>query len=177
MNEKILFNVQECEKIIDYRHMFDIAKHFGLNNRIDRETKKYNFYLIEKNENTDWLFRRLINWFSESTEIEILYDTIERGLLHNYKIGDAFPKHIDRSFEFKDRLYNVGIQLNSEYAGGDYIIYGDYNKQLSKEPGNTYFYDSAIFHEVTKITDGERWSFLIHISKNNIKDFKSNKII
>jgi predicted 2-oxoglutarate/Fe(II)-dependent dioxygenase YbiX len=109
-------------------------------------------------------------------------NNVSKGLIHNYKIGDAFPKHIDRSAPYTDRLYNVGIQLNSmnEYDGGDYIVYTD-NKNtelISKEVGNCYYYASDVLHEVSPITKGERWSFVHHLNNNiHIISEKTNKLI
>jgi hypothetical protein len=182
MKQKILFTKDECRQIIDYIHHFDISR---IGNRVDdfsKSGKRYNFWVIEKNSTTNWIFDRLFGWFTESTNMQILMDNIKGGLVHNYKIGDSFPKHIDRVSVFKDRLYNIGIQLNSidEYEGGDYIIYNnDENIELiSKEVGNCYYYGSDVLHEVLPITKGERWSFLNHLNDNvHIISNKTNKLI
>lgn len=83
--------------------------------------------------------------------------------LHQYVVGDKFSKHLD-NFGYPDRLWNVGIQLNDSYIGGEYIIYQDSNSTyLSKEVGNVVAYTADTLHEITEITEGERWSMVIKI--------------
>jgi predicted 2-oxoglutarate/Fe(II)-dependent dioxygenase YbiX len=59
----------------------------------------------------------------------------------------------------------LGIQLNSNYIGGDYICY-DEKKQpiyLSKEVGNVVAYNSDTLHEITEILSGTRYSLVIKV--------------
>lgn len=185
MKQEILFTKEECYKIISYKNEFDISD-LSQKNRIDKgvglTNKKYDFYWIEKNNTTNWVFDRLFNWFYEQTNTKVLMNTIVKGFLHNYKAGDVFPKHIDRVGIYKNRIYNVGIQLSDggDYDGGDYVIYNyDLTKEhISKKIGNCYYYDAGQSHEVTQITNGERWSFLHHINEEHIlNNNKLNNII
>lgn len=179
MEQKILFTKDECVQIINYKNYFDISNPDKKNRVGDSKSiKKYNFYMIERNDETKWVFERLFNWFFERTGISVSIENVIKGYLHNYNVGDAFPKHIDMTEEFKYRLYNVGVQLNSDYEGGDYIIYPQ-NEIISKETGNSYYYASDVPHEVKKIISGNRWSFLYHINRQDInpKHYKANKLL
>lgn len=185
MKQQILFTKDECSKIISYKDKFDISDS-SQKNRIDKgnkvKHKKYDFYWIEKNGETEWVFERLFDWFYHQTGVKVSMDTIVKGFLHNYKVGDVFAKHIDRVGVYKNRCYNVGIQLSdfTDYTDGEYIIYNyDTTKEvISKNIGNCYYYDSGISHEITKITSGERWSFLHHINEEHISNYnKFNNII
>lgn len=182
LSQKVLFTEDECVSIINYKDLYDITPPPGYSNivsknRTENHEKKYNVYMIDKNDATDWIFVRLLNWLHETSGVLVDKNKIKAGLIHNYHVGDGFPKHIDRTKDFKNRTYNIGIQLTSNYLGGDYIVYGNPTEVIGKEIGNSYFYASDVLHEVTKINDGERWSFLFHINKDDIINNKNVKLL
>lgn len=181
LNQYTLFTKEECNKIIQYTKSDNIFfvdeseyEKYDLvsKNRVHKSNKKYDPYLLRYNENTKWIFEKLLDWFTQETSISINWNTITYGLIHNYHIGDAFPKHIDKTNTAKKRVYNVGIQLNNEYSGGEYILY-EYNGSeyiINPNTGNASYYKSDVLHEVRPIINGDRWSFLIHLYEYNIID-------
>lgn len=185
--EKI-FTKEECEKIINFSQITNEDINFDFSNFPNASYEKnrivfvkaasYNVYVVDNNENTEWMFDKLINWFSEKSGVkfnkEIKHDSCT---LHNYIVGDNFSKHIDLSKGFEDRRYNLGIQLNEEYEGGEYICYdknGD-SIVLPKETGTAVFYHCRVPHEIKKITNGNRWSIVMPIYKTEI--IEENKIL
>jgi predicted 2-oxoglutarate/Fe(II)-dependent dioxygenase YbiX len=88
--------------------------------------------------------------------------------LHKYSKGDSFTKHIDLNANFPDRRWNLGIQLNENYTGGEYVCYDENNNEiiLSKEVGTAIAYNSTTLHEIREIHSGERWSIVAPIWKN-----------
>jgi predicted 2-oxoglutarate/Fe(II)-dependent dioxygenase YbiX len=49
----------------------------------------------------------------------------------------------------------------NKYSGGDTIVYNDSNITLSKEVGSGIIFPSSTDHELTEITNGERFSFVV----------------
>ena len=49
----------------------------------------------------------------------------------------------------------------NEYSGGDTIVYSNNKITLSKEVGSGIIFPSSTDHELTEITNGERFSFVI----------------
>ena len=48
------------------------------------------------------------------------------------------------------------------YQGGDTLVYnGDETIKLSKEQGDGIIFPSSMDHELTEVTDGERFSFVV----------------
>ena len=90
--------------------------------------------------------------------------------LHKYSKGDSFMKHKDYNEKWPNRRWNLGIQLNENYRGGEYICYDTNDKEilLSKEVGTAIAYDASTFHEIKEIVDGERWSIVLTILKKDI---------
>lgn len=173
--EKI-FTEEECKKIINYSNLENNKPKFNFeyvasvkyeNDRIEfPNLASYNVYNVENTSNTEWMFDRILLWFEEKSGIKLNPKMKHTGCtLHKYVQGDKFSKHIDLRKGFEDRRYNLGIQLNDDYEGGEYICWDDNNNEIiiSKETGNALFYHCRIEHEIKEIKKGERWSIVMPI--------------
>jgi hypothetical protein len=180
--QKVIFTEEECDEIIGYKEKYNNFLVTPKNSLIentrtvfyeDSETnwvKKYNVWDIPIDENTKWFYDKIYTWFSDTTGIKLDRNSYFKTSgaahkLHEYIAGDKFDLHIDKSFDNLDRIWNLGIQLNSNYIGGDYICY-DEKKQpiyLSKEVGNVVAYNSDTLHEITEILSGTRYSLVIKV--------------
>lgn len=179
--EKIFTN-DECKTIIEYHKKYTelegwFPKEFIKGQRIydKHNLMSYEVYNIFNNDETEWFFNRLLNWFSNSSGVKLNFNNkIPRCTLHRYTKGDHFVKHIDLAKGYEERRYNLGIQLNSEYDGGEYMIWDDSQKEhiVPKEPGTAIAYHCRIEHEIKEISDGERWSIVMPITKYNIIEQK-----
>ena len=180
--EKI-FTYEECKIIIGYHKKYkEIRGYFPKENikgqrAFDkRKTFSYEVYVIPNNNETEWFFNRLVEWFSKSNNVKINKNNkIPSCTLHRYTKGDLFKKHIDLSKNYEYRRYNLGIQLNDEYSGGEYKAWDDNNIEhtLPKETGTAISYHCRIFHEIKEILDGERWSIVMPIEKDFIIESKN----
>ena len=184
--EKI-FTKEECEKILSYTKIYtdlvfrDREPNIDFENRrIDYITryangknvgKFFNVWDILHTTESHWMFEKLIKWFSNISKVGCNPTEWPNGCsLHKYSKGDSFEKHIDLSKNFLDRRWNLGIQLNDTYTGGEYICYDTDGNEilLSKETGTAIAYNSTTPHEIKEILSGERWSIVMPISKNVI---------
>ena len=164
INQKILFDKQECESIL-WDSNGDIM---GWSMR----DRKYDSHQINYNENTKWIFDKLKNFFEIETNLKII-KLKEEIHLHKFIKGDWFGKHND----IRDsRLYAVGVLLNDDFEGGDFKLYNPNQYLLNKEMGNAYFFDVKIEHEITPILNGERYSLLWFLQNEHIK-METNKLI
>jgi hypothetical protein len=189
--EKI-FTKEECDKIISYQNVYLdlIFRHkepsIDLENRrIDNvgmvlDGKKlgkfFNVWDIVYDVESEWMFEKLLNWFSKVSNIKCNSNNKLHGCsLHKYSKGDSFTKHIDLNPNFPDRRWNLGIQLNDEYTGGEYICYDKNNNEivLSKEVGTAVAYNSRTLHEIKEILSGERWSIVAPVWKNHLFEKKN----
>lgn len=189
--EKI-FTKEECDKIISFQNIYlDLifrSKEPSIdleNRRIDDvgaviEGKKlgkfYNVWDIVNNTESKWMFEKLLNWFSNVSKIECNPNNKPYGCsLHKYSKGDYFTKHIDLNINFPERRWNLGIQLNEDYKGGEYICYDQNYKEivLSKEVGTAIAYNATTLHEIKEILDGERWSIVLPLLKYDLLEKKS----
>jgi hypothetical protein len=164
LNQKILFSKEECESIILYNDTH--ITNWKMNDR------KYNSQPINYSLETNWLFDKLKKFVETETNIQI--QTIKKTIhFHKFTKDDWFGKHNDNR---DNRVYAVGVLLNDNFDGGDFKLYNPIEQTLNKVVGNTYLFDVRIEHEITPILDGERFSLLWFLQKENIK-FDINKLI
>jgi hypothetical protein len=180
--QKVIFTEKECNEIIGYIKQYENFLVTPKNSLIEntrtvfyedteiRWVKKYNVWDIPIDENTEWFYDRIYTWFSDTTGVKLdrgsYFNTLNAAhKLHEYTVGDKFDLHIDKSWDNLDRIWNLGIQLNSNYTGGDYICYDEENQPiyLSKEVGNVVAYNSDTLHEITEILSGIRYSLVIKV--------------
>ena len=180
--EKI-FTKEECETIIGYHKKYTNLTGYFSEDKIKgqkvverHKSFSYEVYVIPNNNETNWFFKKLIEWFSSVNNIKINKNgVLPACTLHRYTKGDLFKKHIDLTEEFNYRRYNLGIQLNDEYTGGEYKVWDDNNIEhtLPKEPGTTISYHCRILHEIKEILSGERWSIVVPVWKNYLLEKKN----
>jgi hypothetical protein len=164
LKEKILFSKEECESIV-----------WNVNERIanfDIENRKYHSQPIKYSSNIQWLFDRLKIYFEKETGLQIIKN---KEVIHFHKFvkSNWFGKHNDIR---ENRLYAVGVLLNDTFEGGDFKLYNPNEIILNKVIGNTYLFDVRIYHEITPILEGERYSLLWFLEKEHIK-IETNKLI
>ena len=190
--QEVIFTKEECEKIIAYKEVYTDLIWRSLepaidfeNRRIDHHThtkggkkfgKFFNVWDIQNDSNTLWVFERLLKWFNSVSNIDIDIEgakKIRGGSLHKYSKGDLFQKHMDLVIGHENRRWNLGIQLNEEYNGGEYICYNNDNEILiSPKPGTAVAYDATTYHEIKEITAGERYSLVICVTTDIIIEKK-----
>lgn len=189
--EEIIFTAQEVDSIKNFTKIYtDLSSYpsdeIKSNNRIEYSspsfTKLYTTYSIPFEEDTFWLFKKLRDWIQVKTSKKLLPCTLENGIvskiltIQKYSVGDKFEKHLDitDSYPYKNRRFNLGVALNSDYEGGDYVLYYNDDQEyiFNKATGNAIGYDISYFHEVKEITKGERWSLVYPLYKNDFIEAK-----
>lgn len=163
----IIFTQNECDRIISYVSKAD------MNIRGEKYGKSTTFKtckLTSTNE-TNWIFDKLYEFLETSLNLKVV-QPLENLMINKYDENDSFIKHQD--FYFKNQIYNIVVNLNNEYTGGDFLLYEpDYI--LTKNVGNACIFEYTRWHEVKKIEAGCRWSMIGFFLKNNIKH--NNSII
>ena len=134
-----------------------------------------------KTKESDIVVKKMLDFFENSTG-ETLINKDFHLIIHRYTIGDFFDKHNDSgnaivagTDNIGFRKYTLGMNLNDDYDGGEFIAYDNENKIiLGEKRGYPYVMSANTTHEVTKIKNGMRKSILIFICS---EDLKKNGII
>jgi hypothetical protein len=158
-----MFTKEECEAIIYLSK--DIEKQDSNLYFKNENDIKYNVWNIQRTSKTQWIFDRLFNYFTNTTGIKI-EKQLDIVHLHNYKQGNKFTKHNDNLYP--TQIHNIGVCLNDDYVGGEFILYEPY-EILPKKQGEMYTFESLRLHEVKKIINGKRYSLIIHVKNSEIK--------
>lgn len=162
LTQSILFTKDECEYLIGLKYKYPLLGEEGRWTQF--EDFRYKYYTLEYASDIDWVIKRMCDFFEAETHLHI-YTRPTKLNLHHYTIGDEFGKHIDTGTPIKE--WNVGIILNDNFEGGDYIVYdeNDTPYYINKKVGNVCIYQSQTPHQVTPITNGERWAMAMFIHK------------
>lgn len=136
----------------------------------------------EVSKDTRILLRDKLSGITEelATYFDIILSRPQDPKFLYYREGDFFQRHIDKGTnpqnpqEIKDRKISTVIFLNNEtdvpennaYTGGSFIIYGILNIprfeshgfKVSGTAGMLIAFRSELFHEVTPVTNGVRYT-------------------
>jgi len=164
LEERVIFTKEECESITLYNSTY--ITNWRMKDR------KYDSQPIEYTLETKWVFDKLKTFFELETGLKIKKLKTEIHF-HKFKEGDWFGKHNDVR---DNRIYAVGVLLNDNFVGGNFKLYNPNEQTLSQVVGNTYLFDVRIEHEITPILDGERFSLLWFLQRENIK-LQTSKLI
>lgn len=166
MIKNILFSKDECERIINLTQQIKGTHRDGSSTNVKRPRDKisYTYYNIFRNENVDWIFDKITDYLVLSNDIKVIkpFDIIH---LHKYEEGNSFERH--RDIYYPNQILNIGVCLNDDYVGGDFILYGP-TQIIPKVAGTIYLFKNTREHEVKKIESGIRYSLIIFLYKDNI---------
>ena len=162
----------------------DLNKITYLNKFLSQEDIKFIFDIIPsleivRNEN-ETFFRSLYLVERDDLRFKFLFDKCDKAILDStgtrllshqlyfikYFKGDYIKRHNDEwdTDISHGRLYSLVAQMTHPnlYQGGDTLVYnGDETIKLSKEQGDGIIFPSSMDHELTEVTDGERFSFVV----------------
>lgn len=148
----IKFTKEECQKIINLSSVL-------LKNERDESPRpiSYDFYSIGYNEESKWIFDRLNEYFTETTGIKVIKN-LDAVHLFDYSVGDRFVRHSD--IYYVNQTHNIGVCLNDNYEGGDFVLYEPEYRLLPKKTGEIYTFKHSYEHEVLEVISGHRWSLI-----------------
>ena len=167
-----IFTKEECDDILNSTTEYTNSKLGVAVNSTEYGTS----YLPKKRKSTqcsmlasnDSIVYTKINEILKSIDYEFILDEIYYDVI-KYNVGDFIWKHTDGGGE---RRYTVSIQLNggNEYEGGDFKYWENSNENiLNRDAGYGMVFKADTYHEVTEITDGVRYSFVLFIKNSDIR--------
>jgi len=153
------FTKEECQIIINYSKFLDksisltYVKEKNRYNEMLSNRQFYDVWYINYNDKTKWIFDRIFEFVENNLECKVK-NKFTSIALHKFEVGNSLKKHKDPNM-----YYNVGVCLNENYEGGEFLFYNP-NSKLEKEEGKIYTFKGSILHKIKEITSGERWSIL-----------------
>ena len=127
--QTILFNKTECNKIISL--IETITKENGKNKYGSKPNTDVSFdeYKIQNDETNSWFMNRIKIFVEETLKVKLNKLNNDVHILR-YGINDGFSKHVDYNPNNgpDTRIYTLGVLLNDEFEGGEFIIYQNDNE-------------------------------------------------
>ena len=133
LKEKILFSKEECVYIINLSKELEKINPFGKNKNFN---VNYDVWPVSRNEKTQWIFDKIQMYFTNETNIKIKKE-LDKIYIHKYIEGQMFEKHADTYY--KTQIHNVGVCLNNDYDGGEFVLY-------NTEEHLKYFQEKLIYY-------------------------------
>lgn len=181
LNESEIEKIFDIVKTIDSHDSF-LSKDSLINTNIRSSTLKW----ITLKEDTNWLFEKIIDCINEVNVKNFNYvikylEDLQFTEYSNEKnfysphvdCGDVHS--IDKFVDVRKISFSVQLSDPEEYRGGDLKFFldglnsvADRVKIGSKEKGTIIFFPSNIFHEVTPVTEGKRYSLVSWINGPNL---------
>ena len=152
--------IQEQE-VAKGREAIEISKIAGY--RVCRTTPEVREYLHVLSQNVIPV---------HNLDVELTTRTASLGVWNK---GSRCIGHADNVVPWSKMLtHSSVIYLNDEYEGG-YIAFPDYNEQYRPRRGDLIIFEADIFHEVTEITDGKRYTAALwHTTDTQYDMFRIN---
>lgn len=164
--EKRILRPVECRDIIGifldrYASTFrlDWEKEFGDLYKADRKQTLYQFQ--EGDPIKIGISSLILNDFSRDCYIKEMF-------IARYEVGEGVGTHRDFMYYEKEspyrnkRFINFSIPLNSSFEGGILLVNGE---EVTPQIGVATFFDVNAEHEVTRVTEGTRFSLIGWIYK------------
>jgi hypothetical protein len=171
MIQSVLFTKEECDNIISISDKISHNRTDGW--YLNDNTVNYTDWSILPTDENQWIFNRLIEFYNK-TGFQKIKENPPIIHLHKYSVGDGFKRHQDI---ISNRKFAVGIILNDEFEGGEYILeLGGKEIEIEKKIGNTYIFSGDVWHQINPIKNGIRWACVMFIQFNHLK-FEQKTII
>lgn len=169
------WTAEECDKIKSISNVLEQKQaHIeSENGPIDESFRKVNRWTIPNADPYKWIYEKICKTFLAANRDfwNLDVDLIETVELLQYKFDpsantqDHYNKHSDFGGKFCGRKlsYSALLSDSTEFKGGDLILYLREDIVLPKDQGQVLIFPSLAFHEVTSVTQGERWSLVTWI--------------
>lgn len=163
--QEILFSKKECDLILKKYATKPID-----GNQVHKSSISYTYKNMDDVEDR-WILDKFILWVSKELDVSVDWENADSNefYLQTYVKGDKFNRHTD---SIHNRLYGLGLLLNDDFEGGEFIINNTETFNFQKIIGNCYFFESIHEHELYEIKEGIRNVVLIFFKKSQIKHNK-----
>lgn len=105
---------------------------------------------------------------------------LEKIQFTKYNVNGHYDWHTDSddNYASNNRYFSVVIPLNMDYVDGDLLCkdLDDNIITLEKKTGNMHIFSSSLWHKVTNVASGVRYSLVTWLSLEKIKNFNNTLI-
>ena len=164
---KNFLNKEECDNLLEFSLKKDLkVANVAIPDGVDaKKIRNSNVFFYDYSVDFSYLNPKLIEIFKKEVKIKG-YDidfTKNNFQFTEYGVGGFYTWHTDSSPDtYTDRYCSMVIQLNDDYEGGDLQMRNEDKEEITLERGlgNLFLFYSHIWHTVTPVTNGCRYSLV-----------------
>lgn len=170
MIQRVLFNESECAYLRSFVHKSEVVK----TSSPARGNFNTTVAVIPPSDIPVW-FKNKIKVFKVK---EFLFEnklaSSRAVIINSYGKNGYFARHRD-DYALEDhwtkRYKTLIVQLSnsSDYIGGDLLVD---DHPVDRTLGNTILFNASTYHELTKIKQGERYSLILWLDRDDIIEKK-----
>ena len=161
-----IFTHQECDRIINIKHKF---LNGGVVDDSHKKHRQTEFSLIEPNDETDWIYRRiadLVNYVNNTKFNFYLDGRLQIIQIAKYTKESFYNWHVDvgPSPETCCRKLSIVVHLSSPTYEGGRLQFGNIDNEPlepSYSKGSVTIFPSIMRHRVTPVTKGTRYTLVV----------------
>lgn len=179
---KNFLSTEETKKLLNFSKKNLLLKPGKVgNNELNEKRRKSSIAFINYDNIYPFFKERLIVQISEKIKLkgyEINFEN-EPFQFTEYKKGEYYDWHTDSDSLNSIRYCSIVIQLNDKYTGGDLEMSLKDSDEIIKFEngiGNLFVFLSSIWHRVTPVTTGTRYSLVNWFSIKPIENYKKTLI-
>lgn len=168
------FTPEECAKIIDYGLKIGLyTAEVGEKDKatVTNTIRKSRVAWLRWSPEIDWVFERLTKYAKQINHKHYKFDLsgfFEKLQFTEYLAPDShYSWHMDLAEgELSRRKLSLVVQLSSpdDYQGGELQFFAEPLKIVPKKHGALTIFPSYMYHRVTPITKGKRYTLVVWIS-------------
>jgi PKHD-type hydroxylase len=165
---------EECTQIISAHEYLEKCQPYIDNEfTIDESFRKVDRWTIPNNAKHSWIYEKICQTIVHANrdfwnfDIDLI-ETIEL-LNYSFDENDSLPARYDKHSDFggnytaRKLSYVALLSDPGEFDGGDLILSLRTDVPMIKNQGQVIIFPSFVFHEVSPITKGSRWSLVTWI--------------
>lgn len=171
MEQRILFNEEECNVLKSFLHRDDTIKTV----KDARGSFNTTVSVIPPKEVPNWFLPRVQGFGVKHFDFVNKLAVSRAAIINLYGTGGYFARHRD-DYALEDhwvkRYKTLVVQLSDplSYEGGDLLVD---DIPISRTIGNVAYFNASTYHELTPITKGERYSLILWLDRDDITDSKT----
>ena len=171
MIQKVLFDERECKYLRSFVDRDDVVK----TTKDARGNFNTTVAVVPPADIPSWFNERIKHFGIKNLLFENKLAVSRAVIINRYGTKGYFARHRDDyalEDHWKNRYKTMIVQLTNEnlYKGGNLLID---DVAIDRTIGNTAFFDASTYHELTTIEEGQRYSLILWLDRDDVEEKRS----
>lgn len=166
MIQRVLFNERECRFLRSFIYKDDVVK----TTKAARGNFNTTVVVVPPQDIPSWFGLKIQKLGINQLVFENKLAVSRAVIINRYGTKGFFARHRDDyalEDHWKNRYKTMIVQLSDQnsYVGGDLLVD---DLPIDRSIGNVAMFDSSTYHELTTIEEGERFSLILWLDRDDV---------